>query len=78
MRLPWLVLTRVVLRSRRTEEQGQITDATGTIGIGKSLRKTPGAPWILLKAVFSILYNVPYCLKHRQPCRAPDFKLPIQ
>ncbi len=78
LRLPWLVLTRVVLRSRRTEEQGQITDATGTIGIGKSLRKTPGAPWILLKAVFSILYNVPYCLKHRQPCRAPDFKLPIQ
>ena len=78
LRLPWLVLTRVILRSRKSEEQGQVTDATGTIGIGKSLSKTPGAPWILLKAVFSILYNVPYCLKHRRPCRAPDFKLPIQ
>jgi len=24
-----------------------------------------------------VLLNVPYCLKHRAPCRAPDFELPL-
>jgi LmbE family N-acetylglucosaminyl deacetylase/GT2 family glycosyltransferase len=78
LRLPWLVLTRVVLRSRKSEVAGEISDATGTIGIGQSLRKTPGAPWILIKAVGSILYNIPYCLRHRQPCRAADYQLPLK
>jgi hypothetical protein len=25
----------------------------------------------------SVLWNVPYCLKRRQPVRAPDFQLPL-
>ncbi|HUR29623.1 MAG TPA: PIG-L family deacetylase [Planctomycetota bacterium] len=78
VRLPWLVLTRVVLRGGAKEKAGEITDATGTIGIGRSLRETPGATWILLKAGCSVLANVPYCLRHREPCRAPDFELPLQ
>ena len=77
-RLPWLVLRRVVLRSRRAEEAGAVTDAVGTIGVGASLRETPGAWWIVLKALFSVIYNVPYCLRHRRPVRADDFELPIR
>ena len=77
-RMPWLVLMRVLLRGSKKEAQGEVTDATGTIGIGRSVRETPGAWWVLARASFSILANVPYCLKHRAPCRAPDFELPLQ
>ena len=77
-RMPWLVLTRVVLRGSKQEAEGAVADATGTIGIGRSLRETPGAWWVLLKAAFSILAHVPYCMRHRAPVRAPDFELPIE
>jgi len=77
LRLPFLVVTRVLLRGESKEAAGAATDATGTIGIGRALRATPGAPWILLRAALSVLWNVPYCLKRRQPVRAPDFRLPL-
>jgi GT2 family glycosyltransferase len=77
VRMPWLVLTRVVLRRTRAEAQGGVADATGTIGIGRALRETPGAWIVLLKAGLSVLANLPYCLRRREPCRAPDFELPI-
>jgi hypothetical protein len=67
----------VLLRGEASESEGAATDATGTIGIGRSLRATPGAPWVLAKAALSVLLNVPYCLKRRQPVRAPDFRLPL-
>ena len=77
LKLPWLVLTKVLLRGSDTEVQGEVSDATGTIGIGRSIRATPGAWWVLTKAGLNVLANVPYCLKHRQPVTAPDFELPI-
>lgn len=77
-RLPWLVLTRVVLRADTHERAGGVADATGTIGIGRSLRETRGAWWVLFKAALGVLANAPYCWKHRQPCRAPDFELPLK
>ena len=77
-RMPWLVLTRVILRGSKHEAAGSVTDATGTIGIGASLKNTPGAWWVVTKAAFSVLANVPYCLKHRAPVRHPDFELPLQ
>ena len=52
-------------------------DATGTIGIGRSIRETPGATWILTKAALSVLWNVPYCLRNRRPVHAEDFELPL-
>jgi GT2 family glycosyltransferase len=76
--MPWLVVRHVVLRGSRREAEGSVTDATGTIGIGRSLRETDGAWWVLLKAALSVLANVPYCLRRRQPVRAPDFELPIR
>ncbi len=78
LRMPFLVFFRVILRGDAKEAEGGVTDATGTIGIGRSLRETPGAWWVVARAAWSVLLNVPYCVKHRHPVRAPDFELPIQ
>jgi len=77
LRMPFLVFSKVLLRAERSEAGGAATDATGTIGIARSVRQTPGAVWILARAALSVLWNVPYCLKHRRPVRAPDFQLPL-
>ncbi len=77
VRMPFLVVSKVLLRGSRAEAGGAATDATGTIGIGRSVRETPGAFWVLVKAGFSVLRNVPYCLRHRQPVRSDDFELPL-
>ncbi len=77
-RLPFLVLRKVILRGSEREAAGEVTDAVGTIGIGASLRETPGAFGIVLKALGSIFWNLPYCLRHRQPVRHPDFDLPLE
>jgi len=76
-RLPFLVLFKVVLRGSKQEAEGTVADATGTIGIGRSLKETPGAWWVLVKACASIAANIPYCWRHRRPCRHPDFELPL-
>ena len=78
LRMPLLVVSRVLLRRREREQRGEVADATGTIGVGSSIRSTPGAFWVLLRAIGSIIWNLPYCLRHREPCRAPDYELPIE
>ena len=84
VRLPWLVVSKVLLRKESDEKGGQVTDAVGTIGIGRSVRETPGAWWVLVKAGLSVLANVPYCLARRRPCgrptsscRCPDEARPV-
>jgi len=76
-RMPFQVVGQVLLRSKAKEAEGTVSDATGTIGIGRSIRETKGAFWVLTKASFSVLYNVPYCLKRRQVVRSEDFELPL-
>ncbi|HJP00947.1 MAG TPA: glycosyltransferase [Planctomycetota bacterium] len=78
VRMPWLVFSRVVLRSGGAEARGEVSDAVGTIGTAAALRETPGAWWIVCKAAFSVLVNVPYCLRRRRPVRADDFELPLR
>lgn len=78
VKLPFLVITKVLLRGGDKEAQGEVADAVGTIGIGKAVRTTKGSWWILTKAAASVVYNIPYCLKHRQPVKAPDFELPLK
>lgn len=56
--------------------KGQTTDATGTIGIDKSIKETEGGLGIAFKATFDALLKLPYCLKRRQVCRHPDFVPP--
>jgi len=77
VRMPFLVLSRVLLRGRAAEESGEVSDATGTIGIARAVRETPGAWWVLVKAAASVLWNVPYCLRRRAPCRSSDYELPL-
>ena len=77
LRMPFLVFTRVLLRSVKSEAEGSVHDATGTIGIGRAVRETPGAWWVLVRASCSVLWNLPYCLRRREPVRAPDFELPL-
>ncbi|MDF1838630.1 MAG: glycosyltransferase, partial [Planctomycetota bacterium] len=76
-RMPFQVVRKVLLRSGSQETSGEISDATGTIGIGRSIRETPGAWWVISKAAFSVLANVPYCLKRRKQVKSPDFELPL-
>lgn len=78
LRLPFLAVFQVLLRGEKREAEGSVRDAVGTIGIGRSVRQTPGAWWVLIKACASIVYNLPYCWKHRQACRHPDFELPLK
>lgn len=76
-RLPFLVVSKVLLRGRGQEVAGEVTDATGTIGIATSIRETSGAFGVLVKAAFGILWNLPYCIKHREACTHEDFELPL-
>ena len=51
-------------------------EATGTMGLAQSMKETPGARSIVIKATLNALLNLPYCLARRSPVDAPDFKLP--
>ncbi len=53
------------------------SDATGTIGIDRSIKETEGGLRIAIKATFDALLMLPYCLKRRRVCRAPDFTAPV-
>jgi len=52
-------------------------DATGTIGIDKSLKNTDGGFFITVKATFAAFALLPYCLRNRNVCKAPDFQPPV-
>ncbi|MAE29609.1 MAG: PIG-L family deacetylase [Planctomycetota bacterium] len=79
LRLPYLVLTRVLLPGAKGADPERVaaTDATGTIGIGRALREVRGSSWILLRAALSVLWHLPYCLRNREVVRSADFELPI-
>ncbi|MDF1800245.1 MAG: glycosyltransferase [Planctomycetota bacterium] len=77
VRMPWLVLTRVLLRGKEAEAGGEVTDATGTIGIGSAVRETPGALWILVKASFGVLAALGHVRRNRAPVSSKDFDLPL-
>jgi GT2 family glycosyltransferase len=51
-------------------------EATGTMGLSRAMRETPGAWWIVTRATLAALANLPYCLSRRAVVRAPDFRLP--
>jgi GT2 family glycosyltransferase len=53
------------------------TDAVGTIGLNQTIKQTEGGKKIALKATWDAIKLLPYCLKHRRVCRAPDFTPPL-
>jgi hypothetical protein len=66
------------LGGKQQDRGGSVTDAVGTIGLFDNIRAVRGGWWICIKATASALWNLPYCLRHRQVCRHPDFDLPIR
>jgi len=49
-------------------------EATGTLGLGRALRETPGAWWIVIRATAAGFLLLPYCLRRRAVVRSPDFR----
>lgn len=62
----------------KQQDGGAVADAVGTIGLFANIKSVPWGWWIVCKATWAALANLPYCLKHRQVCRHPDFELPVK
>lgn len=81
--VPWnqvLTYPFVFLRrglGRRGAAAG-VTDAVGTIGLFENIRSVRGGWWICFRATLAALWSLPYCLRRRRVCRAPDFELPLR
>ncbi|MGA1523715.1 MAG: hypothetical protein ACO4CZ_07085, partial [Planctomycetota bacterium] len=73
-----LVFLKKGLGGKKQGQGGEVTDAVGTIGLFDNIKAVPGGYWICAKATLAALWNLPYCLRHRQVCTADDFELPIQ
>jgi GT2 family glycosyltransferase len=88
---PWSEVLRVALRlaGKGLSRSGPRThaaatgaaeedelEATGTMGLARAMRETPGAWWIVARATLAALANLPYCLARRAVVRSPDFRLP--
>lgn len=54
------------------------SDAVGTIGVFETIRETRRGWWVVIKATLNAFANLPYCLRHRKVCKAPDFALPTK
>src|SRR5690606_5096786 len=57
---------------------GEVADAVGTIGLFDNIKGVKMGWWICVKATLAALWNLPYCLRHRQVCRHPDFEPPLK
>ncbi len=83
--VPWsrvlsypFVFLRKGLGSKRLSPEGKaVADAVGTIGLFDTIKGVPWGWWICVKATLAALWNLPYCLKRRQVCKAEDFQLPL-
>ncbi len=83
--LPWskvlafpFVFLRKGLGGKQQGKGGEVGDAVGTIGLFDNIRSVKRGYWICAKATLAALWHLPYCLKRRQVCKAPDFELPIK
>ena len=66
------------LGGKKEHDGGEVADAVGTIGLFDNIKAVKWGYWICLKATFAALFSLPYCLKHRQVCRHPDFEPPLR
>lgn len=57
---------------------GEVADAVGTIGLFDNIKAVKWGYWVCLKATLAALWSLPYCLKHRQVCKHPDFEPPLR
>ena len=66
------------LGGKKKSDGGEVGDAVGTIGLFDNIKGVKGGFWICFKATVAALFNLPYCIKHRQVCRHPDFEPPLK
>lgn len=83
--VPWskvlafpFVFLRKGLGGKKKGAGGEVGDAVGTIGLFDNIKGVRFGWWICIKATFAALWSLPYCLKRRQVCKAPDFEMPIR
>lgn len=63
---------------RKRGRAAEVSDAVGTIGLFEAIRGVRGGWWVCVRATLAALWMLPYCLRHRDVCRAPDFELPLR
>ena len=66
------------LGGKQRADGGEVGDAVGTIGLFENIKGVKRGYWICFKATVNALWNLPYCLRHRQVCRHPDFEPPLK
>jgi len=66
------------LGGKQRADGGEVGDAVGTIGLFDNIKGVKRGYWICFKATVNALWNLPYCLRHRQVCRHPDFEPPLK
>ena len=66
------------LGGKQQRDGGEVADAVGTIGLFSNIKSVPWGWWICVKATVAALGSLPYCLRHRQVCRHPDFEPPLR
>jgi len=66
------------LGGKKEADGGEVADAVGTIGLFDNIKAVRWGYWICLKASLAALGSLPYCLRHRQVCKHPDFEPPLR
>lgn len=83
--LPWSQVVAFPFRflgkklgGKQQADGGEVADAVGTIGLFDNIKGVPWGYWVCLRATLAALCSLPYCLRHRQVCRHPDFEPPLR
>ncbi len=75
---PFVFLAKGLGRKKKADGGAVVSDAVGTIGMFDSIKEVRGGYWVCFKATLAALWSLPYCLRHREVCRAEDFDLPLK
>lgn len=65
------------LGGKKQSDGGEVADAVGTIGLFDNIKGVKMGWWICIKATVAAIWNLPYCLRHREVCKHPDFEPPL-
>jgi len=83
--LPWGQVLSFPLRflakglgGKKKSDGGEVGDAVDTIGLFDNIKGVKWGYWICFKATVNAIFNLPYCLRHRQVCKHPDFEPPLK
>jgi GT2 family glycosyltransferase len=66
------------LGGKKKSDGGEVADAVGTIGLFDNIKGVKMGWWICIKATIAAVWNLPYCIRHREVCKHPDFEPPLK